>query len=207
MSIPLETDKRVSGVGDDELARQVREGDSSAFDDLVLRYQTRIFNLTYRILNDHEEASDLTQEIFVKVHGAIGKFRGESSFSTWIHVVATNMCRNRLRKVRRIRSFETVSLDEQVETESGPMAPQLADPGQEPRELIERQEVREFVQRALAQLPEDFRMVMVMRDVQSMSYEEIAAAMDCSKGTVKSRLFRARDMVKEKLRRLYGHGA
>ena len=184
-----------------ELVRQAQEGSMEAVDELVRTYQAPIFNLAYRMVNQREEASDLTQEVFVKVYRAIRKFKGTARFSTWLYALAINTCRSRWRRLRRIGFFEAVSLDERVDPEDGPGRREPADAGDLPDQAMEKHETREIVGRAIATLPEEFREAMVMRDLQGLSYEEIAAATGCSEGTVKSRLWRARAKVRDELRR------
>jgi RNA polymerase sigma-70 factor (ECF subfamily) len=184
-----------------ELVRQAQEGSMEAVDELVRTYQTPIFNLAYRMVNQREEAGDLTQEVFIKVHRAIRKFRGTSRFSTWLYALAINTCRSRRQRLGRIRFFEPVSLDDRDDPAGGPRLPETADTGALPNEAMEKQETQEIVGRAIATLPEEFREVIVMRDVQGLSYEEIAQATGCQEGTVKSRLWRARAKVRDELLR------
>ncbi len=184
-----------------DLVRQAQEGSMEAVDELVRTYQTPIFNLAYRMVNQHEEAGDLTQEVFVKAYRAIRKFKGDSRFSTWLYALAINTCRSRRQRLRRIGFFEAVSLDQRGDPEDGPTSREPADAGERPDEVAQKHETRDIVERAVAALPEEFREVMVMRDIQGLSYEEIARATGCSEGTVKSRLWRARSRVRDELRR------
>ncbi len=187
----------------EELAQRFRQGDQRAFDELVKCYQARIFNLAYRMLNQREEAADLTQEIFIKLHRSLDRFRGESSFTTWLYAIAFNMGRNKLRSFRRRPARNAISIDAPLETEDGAVTPELADPGRSPREQVERDEVRRELEGCLAELPPEFAAALVLRDLQQLSYEEIAAALRCSLGTVKSRIARGRLMVMEKLKKVY----
>ena len=149
-----------------DLVRQAQKGSMEAVDELVRTYQTTIFNLAYRMVNQHEEASDLTQEVFIKVYRAIRKFRGNARFSTWLYALAINTCRSRRRRLRRVGFFEAASLDERGDPEDGPMHPEPADAGDLPNQAMEKHETQEIVGRAIATLPEEFREVMVMRDMQ-----------------------------------------
>ena len=180
-----------------ELVRQAQEGDMEAFDELVRTYQSPIFNLAYRMVNQHEDANDLTQEIFVKAYRAIGKFRGGSKFSTWLYALALNTCRSRRQRLNRIGFFESVSLDDRGDPEDGPVNRDLADTGDVPHRAAEKKETGEIVGRAIASLPDEFRGIIIMRDMQGLSYEEIAEATGCTVGTVKSRLWRARTKVRD----------
>ena len=186
----------------ERLVQQAQEGHLDAFDELIRLFQGRIYNLAYRMVNNHADASDLTQEIFVKLHRSLGKFRGESRFSTWLYAVAANHCRSGLRKSRRTAFFEGRSLDEPLDT-SEPDARRLVEPvasGASPALAMEHQELGARIGAVVAGLPEDLRSVLVLRDMQGMEYEEIARVLDCELGTVKSRLWRARFRVKEALK-------
>ena len=201
-------DQKTSEAPDARIRAMVREaqrGEPRAFDDLVREFQGQMYNLAFRMTNNAEDAADLTQEIFVKVYRSLGKFRGESQFSTWLHAVAANTCRSGLRKLRRIAWFETHSLDEVRGEDDDRRTLEPADPGSGPAENAQRHEKAEEIGAAVAALPEDFRMVLVMRDIQGASYEEMAKALRLSIGTVKSRLCRARFKVKEELVRKGSH--
>ncbi len=196
----------VEGGGEpsgEELADRVRRGDPRAFNGIIRLYQGRLFNLAYRMLNQREEAADLVQEVFVKVYRSIGQFRGESGFMTWLYAIAVNMARNRLRSYRSRPVHHAVSTDAPVETEDGEMGRDLPDCGPLPREQAERAEAVRELKACLAGLPAEFSAALVMRDLQQMSYQEIAAATRCSLGTVKSRIARGRLMVVDKMKRLY----
>lgn len=181
----------------EDLVRRFRGGDPRAFDDLVLTFQARVFGIAYRMVNRYEEAADLTQEIFVKVYRSLPKFRGESSFSTWLFAIALNMCRTGRRRMRRRAEHEVQTLTEAEPNSANGIAMDWAS---SPVELLKRKEIRDLVQNCLAALPPEFRAVMVLRDVQGMSGEETAAILDCSLGTVKSRLSRARLQMRKALK-------
>lgn len=179
------------------LIREAQRGDPSAFDAIVREYQDRMYNLAFRMTNNHEDASDLTQDIFLKVYKSLRRFRGESQFSTWLHAVAVNTCRSGLRKLRRISWFEARSLDETRGEDDDRPAFEPADPAADPAQAAGRRDWAGEVGTVVAALPEEFRTVLILRDVQGLSYEEIAEATGLSIGTVKSRLCRARFRVKE----------
>ncbi|MEI6808835.1 MAG: sigma-70 family RNA polymerase sigma factor [bacterium] len=197
---------RNTGVGEalgepdgEEFAGRFRKGDERAFDGLVRSFQSRIFNLAFRILNSYEDADEATQEIFVKAHRSIGDFEGRCKFGTWLYTVGVNVCRNRLRQSKRRAAFEVRSLDN-VDVPGG-LPVEASTPVRDcPDGQLERVEMMKLVEKCIAELPAEFAEVIVMRDLQGMSYEEVAAGLDCSLGTVKSRLSRARQAVKEKLR-------
>ncbi len=202
-SQPCANDRaRVRKADDVEaLALRFRAGDETAFDELVRRMQHPVFNLAYRMLNDYEEASDAAQEIFVKVYRSIRRFRGASRFSTWLFAIAINVCRSRLRWTQRRHAVEIREVDPPQGGNNEPADPADRDPVASPDQCVQRAELAMAVQQAIATLPPDFAAVIVLRDIQDTSYEEIARRLGCGLGTVKSRLFRARAMLKERLQR------
>jgi RNA polymerase sigma-70 factor (ECF subfamily) len=185
------------------LVEEAKGGSMAAFDELIRLFQTRIFNLAYRMVNNREDAGDLTQEIFVKLYRSLDKFRGQSRFSTWLYAVAANHCRSGLRKSRRIGFFESRSLDEPLDAAENDARHALepVDPGASPATSLEHRELGERIGAVVAGLPEELRAVLVLRDMQGLEYEELARVLDCSLGTVKSRLWRARFRVKNELER------
>lgn len=193
---------RAGGLDDrvvESLVRQAQGGEIAAFEELVTAFSRPMFNLAYRMLGNREDAADLTQEIFVKLHRSIGKFQGRSRFSTWLYALAANTCRSGIRRLKRISTHEVVRLDEPGDPEGGTRVREPVDKGTGPRDDMAGAELRERVEAAIRTLGDDFRMVIVLRDLQGLSYEEIAQALGCSMGTVKSRLARARAKVKDKL--------
>ena len=171
-----------------ELIRKAKQGDQSAFEQLVLAHQNRVFTLAFRMVNDREEAADLAQEAFLKAWQGLPNFQGESSFSTWLHRLTTNLCIDWLRRQTRRREIEPVaSLDDEERSWAEP-----ADPGQDPQRQLERKELHRALARALQALPDHHRQVLVMRELSGLSYQEIGQALDLDMGTVKSRIARAR---------------
>ena len=203
MSKDIDTDMEEPSFSGEELVQRFRRGDLRAFDDIVKGYQRRIFSLAYRMLNQYEEAADLTQDIFVKLYKSIGQFRGEASFTTWVYAIAVNMGRNKLRSFRSRPARNAISIDAPIETEDGAVGMELPDPGILPREQVERAEVVRELKACLAELPPEFSATLVMRDLQQMSYQEIADATRCSLGTVKSRIARGRLLAMEKMKKVY----
>ena len=187
------------GVDVDDLVRRAQKGDADAFDELVRVFSGPMYNLAYRMAGNAADAGDLTQEIFVKLYRAIGKFGWRSKFSTWLYRLAANTCYSGLRKIRRVASAEVVRLDD--DRADDVRSRDTPDPGDLPSRRLERRELRHQIEGAIAVLPEDFREVIVLRDLQGLTYEEIAESIGCAVGTVKSRLARARTRVKERLRR------
>lgn len=178
------------------------EEKSAVFDELVDRYERRIFNLIYRIVGDYDEAADLTQDTFVAAYRAFDGFRGDATAYTWLYRVAVNVCKNRFRELGKRRDIEGLSLDDgetgigEVITESG-----ITTPLPTPERAFEREEMRRLVEDAIQSLPEDYRIVAVLRDLNGLTYREIAEAADLSIDVVKTRLARARGMLRKKLER------
>jgi len=179
-----------------ELVARSREGDIEAFEELVCCCERKIYTVTYRLMGNHEDANDLAQEAFLRAFTAIKNFRGEASFLTWMCRIATNICRDELRKRHRI-SME--SLDERITLEDGEVSKQFASPDPGPAEVYEKKELQEKVQALINTLSPEFRLALVLRDIQGFSYEEIAKELECSLGTVKSRINRARNFLKDRL--------
>ena len=173
---------------DEELVEQIRNGEPSAFRTLVERHYQKIFGLALGMVRNRDDALDLTQEAFLHVHRAIGGFRFSAKFSTWLYRIVTNLCIDHFRRLGR--SPHTIELPA-LEEETAPM--QWADPAAErPDDAAHRSEVRQALERAFAQLSPSHRAVMVLRELEGLSYEEIATVMGCSIGTVMSRLHYAR---------------
>lgn len=190
----------VTDLSDERLVERAKKGDADAFEVLVSRYERKVYNLAYRLTGHHEDASDLAQDAFVRVYTRLADFRGDSSFATWLYRIVTNACKDELRRRRR----QTVtSLDQPMENDDGEMTRQVEDAHTDtPEQAVERQEVQRAVQLAINSLDEHFRMVLVMRDIQELSYNEIADVLGENLGTVKSRLNRARNALKEALEKL-----
>jgi len=185
------------GVDVDALVRQAQGGDEDAFEELIRVFSKPMYNLAYRMTGNAADARDLTQEIFVKLYRAIGSFGWRSRFTTWLYRLAANTCCSGLRKIRRVASAEVVRLDDDRSDEARPH--ETPDTADLPNRRLERKELRQRIEDTIATLPEDFRMVIVLRDLQGLTYEEIAGSVGCTIGTVKSRLARARMRVKERL--------
>lgn len=180
-------------VGDMELVEKSIKGDVNAFEDLVRRYQNKVFTVAFRMIGNREDAADLSQEAFVKAYRALPNFRGEASFQTWLHHIITNVCRDELRKRSRISA---ISLDKEIITSEGTFQSELADDALGPEDILENKDLAKNIQQAINILGPEYRMTIIMREIQGFSYEEIANTLSCSIGTVKSRLNRARTILK-----------
>lgn len=180
---------------DQALVQRVQQGDKAAFDLLVVKYQHKIVHLVNRYVKDPSEAQDVAQDTFVKAYRALGDFRGDSAFYTWLYRIAINTAKNYLlSRSRRHFDYEIDVQDaEQVEN-----APQLKDI-ETPENLLMNEQIVAVIKSAIENLPEEMRVAITLREFEGMSYEEIAEAMECPIGTVRSRIFRAREAIDQKL--------
>jgi RNA polymerase sigma-70 factor (ECF subfamily) len=178
------------------LLERSKAGDIAAFEMLVEAYQKKIFNLAFRMIGNYDDAGDLAQEALIRVYKSIAGFKEQSSFSTWIYRITTNVC---LDEIRKRKNKKVLSLDEEIHVEDGEMQRQIESDDPLPEEVFEREELRQIVGDAIASLPEEQRTVLTLRDLQGLSYEEIADILDCPGGTVKSRINRARQALKNVL--------
>ena len=184
---------------DQEIVERVQRGDKRAFDLLVSKYQRKIFRLLSRLIRDPGEIEDVAQEAFIKAYRALPNFRGESAFYTWLYRIAINTAKNHL--VAQGRRAPTTTEAEVEEAENFDDADGLRDVNTPDAMLMSRQ-VGDAVNRAIERLPEDLRTAIVLRELEGLSYEEIAESMNCPIGTVRSRIFRAREAIANELRPL-----
>ena len=180
---------------DKELVKRVQKGDKGAFDLLVLKYEHKIVNLVMRYVRDPETALDISQEAFIKAYRALPRFRGDSAFYTWLYRIAVNTAKNHLAAQRRRPT--DIELDLQDPEQYGLHA-KLKETDT-PEGVTLSHELKEILERAIAALPDDLRTAIILRELDGMSYEEIAQTMDCPVGTVRSRIFRARDAIGKKV--------
>lgn len=170
------------------IVRKVLGGDANAFETLVLEYEKNVYNIALRMTGNSEDAGDMTQEAFIKAYNSLQSFRGDSKFSVWLYRIVSNVCLDFLRSKNR---RPTVSLS--VEDDDGEDAQlDVADESQSPELLLDRKLTRDSVRRGLDSLPPDYRQILLLREIQGLSYDEIAQALSLEVGTVKSRIFRAR---------------
>ena len=170
------------------IVRKVLGGDANAFETLILEYEKNVYNIALRMTGNSEDAADMTQEAFIKAYNSLQSFRGDSKFSVWLYRIVSNVCLDFLRSKNR---RPTVSLS--VEDDDGEDTQlDVADESQSPELLLDRKLTRESVRRGLDSLPPDYRQILLLREIQGLSYDEIAQALGLEVGTVKSRIFRAR---------------
>jgi RNA polymerase sigma-70 factor (ECF subfamily) len=179
------------------LLEKARQGDAEAFEKLIEAYQKKVFNIALRMLGNYDDACDIAQEVFIRAFRSIKDFREQALFSTWIYKIATNACLDELRR-RKNRVF--ISIDEEVKLEEGDLKRQIEDDKPSPDIEVEQNEMREEINKAISELSEEHRVVIVLRDIQGFTYEEIAKITKCPEGTVKSRINRARQALKEILK-------
>lgn len=189
-----------SSMEDDDLVRSFQAGNEQAFDKLVLRHKDKIFNLCYWFLQDYQEANEQAQETFIKTFKALKKFRCESSFSTWLHRITVNTCKNRIKSLEYRFRKKTDSLDNSEKANTLNPVEKMADETYAPDKALERKQRSICIRKAINALPEAKKTMIVLRDIEGLSYEEIADITGLNPGTVKSKLARARDDLKNKLK-------
>jgi RNA polymerase sigma-70 factor (ECF subfamily) len=184
-----------------DLVKRVQKGDKKAFDPLVIKYQQRIANLVSRFIRDPDEVLDVTQEAFIKAYRALPNFRGDSQFYTWLYRVAINTAKNHLAALSRRppRGDIEAEIAEQMD-----MGARLKEQ-ETPERLAEEADLKAVILEAVDQLPEELKTALTLREIDGLSYDEIAEAMDCPIGTVRSRIFRAREAVDKAIKPLMGH--
>jgi RNA polymerase sigma-70 factor (ECF subfamily) len=194
------------GIQDDDLevVMASRDGDMAAFEILVRKHQNRMMNIAFRMTGDYEDAAETVQEAFLAAYRSIKKFRGEAKFSTWLYGICVNHAKNRSCQKQRRSFHEVVSLDDDRHDLDGSPAFQPADPHPSILEELERKALQEKVQKSINKLDQEHKQVLILRDIEGFSYEEISEMLHLPQGTVKSRLFRARDTLKTSLKGFIG---
>lgn len=181
------------------LIRKLRDRDEKAFREVVREYQDRVYNMTYRMLGNREEAEDVAQEVFITVFKSIEQFRGDSKFSTWLYRITANTCKNRIKYLARRHDRDQSEYDDAIDRDQA--AGSLTAPTQAPRpdRAVEGAQLEQIFQEAIGELDEEQRLLVILRDVEDLSYEEILAITGLPEGTVKSRLHRARLALRKKM--------
>jgi RNA polymerase sigma-70 factor (ECF subfamily) len=193
-----ETDD-LKALSDEEIMVRCAQGSEEAFQILVSRYRARIINLITRFVGDPDRAEDISQEVFIRVYRNRERYRKSGKFSTWIFTIAANLAKNEIR--RKVRHRRVVSMDDEKEPGTS-LAATLADRGVGPGQALERKELEVLILDAIESLPERYRMALVLRDLEGLAYEEVSRVLGIPGGTVRSRINRARLMVKDKLESL-----
>lgn len=175
------------------LLEKAKSGDINAFEKLVEAYQRKVYNIAFRMIGSPDDAYDLAQEVLIRIYKSIGGFKEQSSFSTWVYRITTNVCLDEIRK-RKLK--RTVSLDQDIKLDDSEVKREIESDDPPPDELAAKKEIKRTVTEAIGLLNEEHRTVIVLRDIQGFSYEEIAKIINCPEGTVKSRINRARQALK-----------
>ncbi|HUS58839.1 MAG TPA: sigma-70 family RNA polymerase sigma factor [Planctomycetota bacterium] len=178
---------------DAALIRRCRQGDSSAFGALVQKYQDPLFNGIYRMVGNYQDAADIAQEVFLKAFRSIDGFRGSAAFYTWLYTIAVNTCISQRRSAKVRKQHVPIAAQGMMPADDPPASDPL------PQDVAQNREECARVEQAIKALPADYRVVVVLKDIEGRNYSEIAAFLNCSLGTVKSRLFRARERLRESL--------
>ncbi len=185
----------------EEVIENCKAGDEKAFSEIVLQRQKKVFNIAYRMLGNSEEARDLAQEVFISVFESIKDLKEGFKFDAWLTQITLNHCRNRWKYLKRRQYFNSDSLDDPEGTGDGSVPRAIYDPSDNPETVFEKKMVQELIQRGLLKLKEDQRELLVLRDLQGYSYEEMGETLGLPEGTIKSKLHRARMDLKEVLER------
>ena len=181
---------------EEQLIEKSRKGDVNAFEELIHSYQQRIYSLAYRMTGNHEDAADISQEVIIRIYRSLGSFRGDAAFSTWVNRITVNACHDAFaRKNRR----NEVSLDEALVTDDGMLYREIADYSAIPENGYIEAESEQYLQNLILSLPPEHRMVLVLREINGLSYQEIESQLGLSMGTVKSRISRARAALRRKI--------
>ena len=191
-----------SDVSESDLVKRSQAGDTEAFDELVTRYRTRVFGMIYNMVYSEQDAWDLAQDSFLKAWKSIGRFRGQSSFYTWIYRIVMNVTIDWLRK-KQVKGGGAEFDDTIQLTQVEPASKTVPKPEALPHQAMEREEIRACIEKAISQLSPEQRAVILMKEIDDMQYHEIAEALGCSIGTVMSRLFYARKKLQNLLRDVY----
>lgn len=192
----IDPDKELLATDDNALVRRVQEGEKEAYNILVLRYQHKVCEIANRYVNNYVDANDVAQEAFIRAYRAIGNFRGESSFYTWLYRIVSNTAKSYLEqniKHRYAVDVDDPDFDNQHDVKG------MLTTHDSPDALIESEELQKVIDQALNELPDDLKRAIYLREVEGMSYEDIASIMDTPIGTVRSRIFRARQYIEDKM--------
>lgn len=181
---------------DSEIVKRVQQGDKDAYNILVLRYQHKVCDLAFKYVNNYVDANDVAQEAFIRAYKAIDNFRGESSFYTWLYRIVINAAKSFLEQNQKLRYSVDID-DPEFDTHQDVRG--MLTSHESPDTLIESEELHRVINQAMEELPEDLRRAIILREVEGMSYEDIALIMDTPLGTVRSRIFRARQFIEDKM--------
>lgn len=200
----MREEKQKTTDEDYELVSFCKKGDVDAFEVLVKKHQRRMLNIAYRMIGNYEEACEIVQDAFVSAYRNLKGFKGKSKFSTWLYTIVMNLSKNRLKQLKTQLHREKFSIDNPVLTNDGQIKVEPASSEPSALEKLEKRDVQRKVQECINSLDDEFREVLILRDIQGFSYGEISDLLKAPEGTVKSRLFRAREAVKDCLKKVIG---
>jgi RNA polymerase sigma-70 factor (ECF subfamily) len=200
----MREEKQKTTDEDYEFVSLCKKGNVDAFGVLVKKHQKRMFNIAYRMIGNYEEACDIVQDAFVSAYRSIKSFKGTAKFSTWLYTIVMNLSKNRLKQLKTQRHREKFSINDPIPTNDGQTRGELASSEPSALENLEKSDVQQKVQECINSLDEEFREVLILRDIQGLSYGEISDLLEVPEGTVKSRLFRAREAIKDCLKEAIG---
>lgn len=200
----MREEKQKTTDEDYELVSFCKKGDVDAFEVLVKKHQRRMLNIAYRMIGNYEEACEIVQDAFVSAYRNLKGFKGKSKFSTWLYTIVMNLSKNRLKQLKTQLHREKFSIDNPILTNNGQIKVEPASSEPSALEKLEKRDVQQKVQGCINSLDDEFREVLILRDIQGFSYGEISDLLKAPEGTVKSRLFRAREAVKDCLKNVIG---
>ncbi|HHX18524.1 MAG TPA: sigma-70 family RNA polymerase sigma factor [Clostridium sp.] len=177
-----------------QLIKEAKSGNVEAFEELIKQNEKKVFNIAYKMMGNYDDANELAQEAFIKAYKSINKFKGDSLFSTWIYRITTNVCLDELRKRK---NKKVISLNEHIKYNDEEIKPQVKDERPGPEKIFEKKETKNLINQCIESLPADYKTVIILRDIEGFTYEEIAKIINCPEGTVKSRISRARKALRD----------
>ncbi|OGW53862.1 MAG: hypothetical protein A2Y81_02040 [Nitrospirae bacterium RBG_13_43_8] len=200
----MKREERLATDEDAEAVSLCKEGNVDAFESLVGKYQKKMFNIAYRMIGNYADACEIVQDTFVSAYKGVKNFEGKARFSTWLYTIVVNLSRNRLNQLKIQRSREAFSIDDPVGADDAEVKRETASDEPSILERLEKKDVQQKVQGCIDTLDNEFKEVLVLRDIQGFSYDEITDMLKIPEGTVKSRLFRAREALKDCLKKVMG---
>lgn len=204
MSNSINEKEQPTADEDGELVSLCKKGDLDAFEALVKKYQKRMLNIAYRMTGDYEDACEIVQDAFISAYRNIKNFEEKAKFSTWLYAIVINLTKNRIKQLKNLKKYSCSSIDDPIATDDGGIKLELKSNEPSALERLEEKEILQSVQNCVESLDNDYREVIVLRDIQGFSYDEISDMLRIPEGTVKSRLSRARENLKNCLKRLLG---
>ena len=200
----MDNNKHVEKDEDSEVVHRCKQGDLDGYEELVEKYQKKMLNVAYRMVGNYEDACEIVQDAFVSAYKGIKAFEGKSRFSTWLYTIVVNLSRNRLKQLKTLGRHEGLSMDDPVLTDEGSVNVEIASDDPPVDKRLEQKELQRRVQDCVRALDEEFKEVVVLRDINGFSYNEIQDMLKIPEGTVKSRLSRARETLKDCLKKVLG---